>query len=307
MSVSILPARSPVMAASRTSLAAEGPRAHPPRSARARANAPRGDGGTAGQSQSLLRGLALLERLADADGGVTLTDLAQRVGLSPSTTHRLLNTLERTRFVHRTEPLGLWHVGVKAFIVGSSFLAHRDLLARTHPYLRLLVERSGESANLAVLDEYDAVVVDQVQCGELMRMHAKLGSRVPLHASGLGKALLAAMPDAAVDRVMHRRGLPRLTEHTLDTPAKLWDALAAIRRVGYTYDDGEHAAGLRCLAATIHDEHGEPLAAISIAGPASRIPDGRVAELGLLVAGTAAEVTRAIGGRPPGPGGRKPG
>lgn len=266
---------------------------------RQRQTTARADAGAAGQSQSLLRGLALLERLADADGGVTLTDLAQRVGLSPSTTHRLLNTLEATGFVHRTEPLGLWHVGVKAFIVGSTFLANRDLLARTHPYLRRLVELSGESANLAVLDEYDAVVVDQVQCNELMRMHAKLGSRVPLHASGLGKALLAAMPEDAVDRILHRRGLPRITAHTLDTPARLWDALAEIRRRGYTYDDGEHAVGLRCLAATIHDEHGEPLAAISIAGPASRIPDPRVPELGLLVARTAADITRAIGGRLP--------
>ncbi|MGH8801641.1 MAG: IclR family transcriptional regulator domain-containing protein, partial [Casimicrobiaceae bacterium] len=191
----------------------------------------------------------------------------------------------------------LWHIGVKAFIVGSSFLANRDLLARAHPHLRRLMELSGESANLAVLDEYDAVVVDQVQCGELMRMHAKLGSRVPLHASGLGKALLAAMPDSAVERILHRRGLPRITPHTLDTPARLWEALVEIRQRGYTYDDGEHALGLRCLAATIHDEHGEPLAAISIAGPASRIPDVRVPELGLMVARTAADITRAIGGR----------
>lgn len=264
---------------------------------RLRPIASRIDAGAAGQSQSLLRGLALLERLADADGGVTLTDLAQRVGLSPSTTHRLLNTLESTGFVLRTEPLGLWHIGVKAFIVGSSFLANRDLLAQAHPYLRHLMELSGESANLAVLDEYDAVVVDQVQCGELMRMHAKLGSRVPLHASGLGKALLAAMPDSAVERILHKRGLPRITPHTLDTPARLWEALVEIRQHGYTYDDGEHALGLRCLAATIHDEHGEPLAAISIAGPASRIPDARVSELGLMVARTAADITRAIGGR----------
>jgi IclR family acetate operon transcriptional repressor len=294
------------MVTTRASTGGERPRARFARVDPPRAGAPRGDASAAGQSQSLLRGLALLERLADADGGVTLTDLAQRVGLSPSTTHRLLNTLESTGFVHRTEPLGLWHVGVKAFIVGSSFLANRDLLARTHPYLRRLVELSGESANLAVLDEYDAVVVDQVQCGELMRMHAKLGSRVPLHASGLGKALLAAMSDASVDRILHKRGLPRITEHTLDTPARLWDALAEIRRRGYTYDDGEHAVGLRCLAATIHDEHGEPLAAISIAGPASRMPDARVPELGLLVARSATEITRAIGGRLPDHSGRKP-
>jgi IclR family acetate operon transcriptional repressor len=263
---------------------------------RGRTPAPVSDSG-AGQVQSLARGLTILERLAGAESGVALTDLAQRVGLSPSTTHRLLGTLEKMGFVHQAGDLGLWSIGVKAFIVGSAFVENRDLIAIAHPFLRRLMAQSGETTNLAILDSSEAVFLDQVQCHEMMRMLARLGSRAPLHASGVGKALLAAMADADVAEILHKRGLSRLTVNTIDTPEKLRVALRDIRRLGYAYDDEEHALGLRCLAASVYNEHSEPLAAVSIAGPKSRISDDRVAELGAIVARTARDITDAMGGR----------
>jgi IclR family transcriptional regulator, acetate operon repressor len=263
---------------------------------RGRTPGPVSDSG-AGQVQSLARGLTILERLAGAESGVALTDLAQRVGLSPSTTHRLLGTLEKMGFVHQAGDLGLWSIGVKAFIVGSAFVENRDLIAIAHPFLRRLMEQSGETTNLAILDSSEAVFLDQVQCHEMMRMLARLGSRAPLHASGVGKALLAAMADADVAEILHKRGLSRLTVNTIDTPEKLRVALRDIRRLGYAYDDEEHALGLRCLAASVYNEHSEPLAAVSIAGPKSRISDDRVAELGAIVARTARDITDAMGGR----------
>jgi AraC-like DNA-binding protein len=128
--------------------------------------------------QSLARGLAILERLAGAEGGVALTDLAQRVGLSPSTTHRLLGTMEKMDFVNQAGDLGLWSIGVKAFIVGSAFVENGNLIATAHPFLRRLMEQSGETTNLAILDTSEAVFLDQVQCHEMMRMLARLGSRM---------------------------------------------------------------------------------------------------------------------------------
>ncbi len=252
-----------------------------------------------GQVQSLTRGLTLLERLAEAEGGVSLVDLAQRVGLAPSTTHRLLNTLEKMDYVHQAGDLGLWLVGVKAFTVGSAFLANRDLAGQSHPFLYRLMEQSGETTNLAVVDRGEAVVVAQVQCPEMMRMQVKLGSRAPLHASGVGKALLASMTKADVEDILHERGLPRITPSTIDTPEKLWVALREIAQRGYAYDDEEHAVGLRCVSSALYDEHAEPLGAISVAGPRSRISDERALELGALVANTAARLTHALGGRLP--------
>jgi len=263
-----------------------------PRATKPRANA--------GQSQSLGRGLALLGQLAAAGRGLTLSDLAARVGLAPSTTHRLLGTLESQGFVQLDEELGQWCIGAQAFIVGSAFLNNRDLTGQARPFMRRLMEEAGETVNLAVLDHNDAVFVSQAECREMMRMVAKLGSRAPLHASGVGKALLAALPAASLERLLQEIPLTRFTDNTLATPAALREALAGIRRTGYAVDDEEHAVGLRCLAATLHDEYTEPLGAISISGPLARVPAGRVAELGVQVTRTAAAITAALGGRLPG-------
>ena len=254
-----------------------------------------------GQVQSLTRGLNILEALAKTDGGITLTDLAHRVSLPPSTTHRLLSTLEKMGYVYQAGNLGLWYVGLHAFTVGAGFLANRDFVGESHAYMRRLMEQSGETANLAILDGTEAVFIAQVQCHEMMRILVKIGGRVPLHASGVGKALFAALPDEQVDAILKVKGLPRITPHTIVASETMWAALKVIRHRGYSFDDEEHAPGTRCVAATIFDEHAEPLGAISLAGPASRLPDERIRQLGPAVAHTAEELTRKVGGRWPHP------
>ena len=100
-------------------------------------------------------------------------------------------------------------------------------------------------------------------------------------------------------QILERRGLARFTERTIDNPADLRTEFEQVRRLGYALDDEEHAIGLRCVAAPIFDENGQPLAAISLSGPKARLVDGRLAELGSAVAQTADEITAALGGRKP--------
>ncbi|TKI06851.1 glyoxylate bypass operon transcriptional repressor IclR [Martelella alba] len=251
----------------------------------------------AGQIQSLTRGLTLLEYIAHANGSIALTELAQQAGLPNSTTHRLLTTMQQQGFVRQVGDLGLWSIGTQAFIVGASFLQSRNLLAMVHPILRKLMESSGETVNMAVLDQsdYQAIIIDQVQCNALMRMSAPIGGKLPMHASGAGKALLAALTDDKVSQLLHHKGLQSYTPQTLNTRT-LKENLAQIRRQGYAFDDEEHALGLRCVAACIFDEHHDAVAAISISGPVSRINDVRVTELGALVIRAAKEITLAYGG-----------
>jgi len=266
-----------------------------------RGRAPAKPGAVTGQVQSLTRGLSILEALANADGGLTLTDVARRVALPPSTTHRLLATLEKTGYVYQAGDLGLWYVGLQAFAVGSGFLANRDFVAQSHAYLRRLMEQSGETANLAILDGTEAVFIGQVQCREMMRLLVKLGSRVPLHASGVGKAIFAALPDEQIEAILKLRGLPKITPSTITAAETMWSALRVIRQRGWSFDDEEHALGTRCVAAPIYDEHAEPLGAISLAGPSSRLSDERIRQLGPVVAHTAEELTGRLGGRWPHP------
>ncbi len=248
------------------------------------------------QVQSLVRALTLLNRLADADGGVSLTEVAQQVGLSPSTAHRLLTTLEQERFVHYDTERRLWSVGVQAFATGNAFLKTRDLVALARPHMRALMEDSEETVNLAVEDEFAAVYLAQVECRQMMRSFARPGGRVPLHCSSVGKALLSAIPDSLLSKILHRQGLPRVTVKTINTAAALREDLARSRARGYAVDDEEHAVGLRCIAAVIFDENAEAAAAISLSGPMARIPDERIPVLGALVRKKAAAITAQFGG-----------
>ncbi|AUG99220.1 glyoxylate bypass operon transcriptional repressor IclR [Pectobacteriaceae bacterium CE70] len=251
----------------------------------------------AGQVQSLTRGLTLLEYIAKANGSIALTDLAQQAGLPNSTTHRLLSTMQQQGFVRQVGELGLWTIGAQAFVVGSSFLQSRNLLTMVHPTLRKLMESSGETVNLAVLDhsDYQAIIIDQVQCTALMRMSAPIGGKLPMHASGAGKAFLASLPDDKISQLLHKKGLHSYTPHTCNSQ-NLKENLAQIRKQGYSFDDEEHALGLRCVAACILDEHHEAFAAISISGPISRITNDRTTELGALVIKAAKDITYEYGG-----------
>jgi IclR family transcriptional regulator, acetate operon repressor len=251
------------------------------------------------QVQSLTRGLTILERLSEVEGGMSLTDIAARVGLPASTTHRLLATLEQMGYVVQSGDLGLWYVGLKAFRVGSAFISNRDFVGESHAYMRRLMEQSGETANLAIMDGREVVFIAQVQCHEVMRMSVRLGSRLHVHASGSGKAILAALPMSELNRFLDEKPLSALTPHTLTDVKRLHEDLALIRRRGYSYDDEEVAVGLRCVAAAIYDEFAEPLGAISLAGPAARIGDSSLDRLGGLVRATAKEITGRLGGRWP--------
>ena len=269
----------------------------PPR----RGRNPAKPGAPTGQVQSLTRGLSILEALARSDGGLTLTDLAHSAQLPASTTHRLLSTLEKMGYVYQAGDVGLWCVGLQAFRVGTTFLSNRDFIAQSLAYMHRLMEQAGETAYLAILDGTEAVFVAQVQCHEMMRTLVRLGSRVPLHASGVGKALFAALPDEQIDAILKVRGLPRITENTIVATETMWAAVRVIRQRGYSFDDEEHARSTRCVGAAVYDEHAEPLGAISVAGPSSRLVDERIRHLGPVVAHVAEELTRHLGGRWPHP------
>lgn len=249
----------------------------------------------AGHTQALSRGLAVLEALAATDAGATLTAVAAALDMPAPTAHRLLATLEAAGFV-RAGPKGEWQVGVRAFRTGVAFLAHRNLVVQAFPHLRELMDRGGETANLAVMENGEAVFVEQVQCRELMRMSVKLGARAPLHASGVGKAMLAVLDERALAAALGRRELARFTPRTLTSLATLAADLAGARERGYAIDDEEHAAGLRCVAAAVPDEHGLPWGAVSLAGPVTRMTPERIRTLGALVRATAEDLTQALGG-----------
>lgn len=250
-----------------------------------------------GSVQALDRGLNLLAIIAEADG-LPLTSIAQRAGIAPSTAHRILTTLKTNGFV-QDDTHGNYLIGVQAFRVGSAFLRNRKLAEVGRPTLRRLMEDSGETANIAIEIDGSVVFISQMESHRSIRAFHRPGARGPMHASSLGKAMLAALSDDAVAQKLHRVGMPRLTERTMVDPDALLADLALIRKRGWAIDDEEQAEGMRCVGSAIYNEHGEVIGAVSISGPTVRVTEERLGELGPMVKRAAAEITERVGGKIP--------
>ncbi|MEJ7668847.1 MAG: IclR family transcriptional regulator C-terminal domain-containing protein [Casimicrobiaceae bacterium] len=252
-----------------------------------------------GTVQSLLRAIALLEILAEDDEGYRLVDLAARAGLSTSTTHRLLTTLEQKQFVQFSRDSSLWFVGVRCFSIGSAFARRRNFATLALPLMRRLRDTTGETVNLGLLDQSHVVFLTQVESRELMRAITRPGGRSPLPCTAMGQALLSAMSEQEIAEILKRHGLPRRTPNSIARPTLLHQALTAARMHGYAVDDEENAVGLRCVAAVIFDEFRRPYAAISIAGSTVRVTPRRVPDLGQQAIAAARDITLATGGLVP--------
>ncbi|MET4196271.1 IclR family transcriptional regulator [Bradyrhizobium sp. LA6.12] len=250
------------------------------------------DGGV----QSVDRALSILETLAEDDEGYRLSDLAVRTGLSASTVHRLLATLESRRFVQFDRAQSKWHVGVRSFTVGASFARRRNFSTQAIPYLRKLRDLTRETANLAVVDDEFIIVLTRMESREIMRSLTQVGGRVAMVTSGVGKAVLATYSDEDVGAVIRHHGMPRLTEKSIVRPGDLFKELEKIRKQGFALDDEEACMGLRCIAAVVYNDCAEPLAAISVSGMTSRLTDDRLPEIGQIVRDVAGELTVALGG-----------
>lgn len=248
--------------------------------------------------QALDRALDLLKLLAEIDEA-NLTEISLRTGMAPSTAHRLLMTLQHHGIVDFDEPSQCWTVGVEAFRIGSSFMRRSRVTEAGRPVMRELMAASGETANMACLDDGDVVFLSQVETHEPIRAFFRPGTRGPMHASGIGKALLAQMPRAQIEQLLQKKGLQSFTGKTLSSPDALFKDLTLTLERGWSIDDEERTIGMRCIAAPIFNAYGEAVAGISISGPTVRITDATLGEFGPVVKRSAAQVTRAIGGSAP--------
>ncbi|MBB3317478.1 MULTISPECIES: HTH-type transcriptional regulator BhcR [unclassified Rhizobium] len=246
--------------------------------------------------QVLDRSLRLLELVAEGDGAV-LSELAEQSGMATSTVHRLLNSLAQHGMVAHDGETGAWTVGVKAFEIGTAYMRFRKLGTISRPFLKQLMGACGETANIAIEEDGDVVFISQVESHAPMRAFFRPGRRGPIHASGIGKAILSTWPDKQIEALLSGRSLERFTDKTRDSLALLLQDISGIRLRGWSIDDEEHTLGMRCVAAPIFDEYGEAVAGISVSGPAVRMPDNKLEAVGPLVLAAAKGLTKAMGGR----------
>ena len=226
--------------------------------------------------QAVDRSLAILEAMAREGGPMALGEISAEVELTRSTVHRLLATLISRGFVRQDPMSGRYFLGLKALEVGASCLTNMDIRFIARPFLRELARECGETANLAVLDGLEVVYIDQVETENLIKMRARLGWRGPAYCTAAGKALLADLPRAELERLIGQRVLKRYTARTITDPERLFEELARIREEGYALDFGEMEPGVRCAAAPIRSHEGPALYAVSVSGPGIRINGDRL-------------------------------
>ncbi len=257
---------------------------------------PKGSIGSAGATtiQSLDRAFDILDALA-GHRGLTLTELAETTSLSPSTAYRMLATLEKRGLVETDHAAQTWHVGPQLFRLGSAFLRRDGIVERSRPVMRQLMEQTGETANLGIARAGEVLFVSQVETPETIRAFFPPGTRSPMHASGIGKAILSCYPEDRLAQYFRKTDLTGFTEKTITDEVSMRADLDRIKIRGYAYDDEEKTQGMRCIAAAIFDHIGEVQAGISVSGPTHRMTSLRIAEIGSLIARAGRDLSHSLG------------
>jgi IclR family acetate operon transcriptional repressor len=243
--------------------------------------------------QSVDRALDLLEALASSEGEVSITSLAHRTSLHVSTVHRLLTTLLRRGYVRQNPDTSRYFTGAKLATLAEGTSRFNELRHRARGILKGLTDQTRETSNLVVLDDLMAVYIDTVPSPHVVRMFTTIGNRVPLHATGAGKALLAWLAADRRDALLDRLELRAHTARTIIEKPSLRRALEEVRERGYAVDDEEFDEGVRCVAVAVGPV-GSPLAAISVSAPASRMTRQRCGELAPLLRRASSELTDAM-------------
>ncbi len=239
------------------------------------------------------RALDILLCFSSETPELSMTQIAEQVGMHKSTVHRLLATLEGKRFLERDPLTGIYRPGIRLLQMASLALEHNDLRELAAPLLRHLCEQHRENVNLSVLDDVDVVYLDVIESPQRVKLAASSGQRLPAFCTASGKAILAYLPNAEVQQILDK-GMPKHTQQTIVTPEALFENLYNARKLGFAMSEQEFEDGINAVAAPVLDRNNRPIASISIAGPSFRLGRERMLELGPLVIATAREIAAKI-------------
>jgi IclR family transcriptional regulator, acetate operon repressor len=230
--------------------------------------------------QSVDRALALVDALARSAGSLQLTELAQLTQLNVSTGHHLLATLVKWGYVART-PGRRYALGARGLHLAQAFLKQVDLPRRAQPHVDRISEETGETVQLAVLQGDAVVTLLKREGRHAVRVDSgAVGSGEAAHATSLGKAMLAWLPEHELRRILETMGMARFTPRTITDVDALIEELRLVRRNGHAMDREEYQPGVTCVGAAIRDHLGAVVGAISVSAPTVRTSqDGHLARM----------------------------
>lgn len=224
---------------------------------------------------------------------LSMTQIADQVGIHKSTVHRLLATLENKRFVQRDPDTGMYRLGIRLLQMAYLTLEQNDLSQMAAPYLRSLGEKYQENIHLAVLDDKDVIFMYIIESPQRVKLAAAIGQRLPAFATASGKAILAFLPQEMVLRILNR-GMPQFTPYTHISPETIFEDLHLAREQGFAISEQEFEDEINAVATPIFDIEMQPVASIAVAGPAFRLTHERMIEIGPYIREVAREITQEL-------------
>jgi IclR family acetate operon transcriptional repressor len=247
--------------------------------------------------QSVDRALAIVELLLRAGSSLSAREVAAAIGINRTTAHRLLTSLHRRGWIERAAHGG-YQPSLRYLALVRASLTGRDLVAEVRPTMERLSLLSRETVHLGVLDNHDILHIDKVDSPEIVGVSSRVGTRATPHVTGLGKALLAAGSDAQLETYIAQARTRPAPFATLTDAEALRDEIRLTRRRGYSIDEGESSAGVRCLAVAIRGVEGSPLFALSLTGPSGRFTPERLQACVPEMLAAAWALTVQFGGEP---------
>ena len=245
--------------------------------------------------QSAERIFQVMEMLAD-NGEMGLMELSSALGLHKSTVHRLLMSLIYMGYARQDETTQKYVLSYKIVNMAGRILERTDILQLARPYMARLSELSGETVHLVQREGSNILYIYKIEAKiGTIRMVSHVGMVHPMYCSGVGKAIMAALPEREVEQIWADSVIEKKTKNTITELSELKEVLAGVRENGYALDDEENEEGVRCIAACLRDYHKDVKYAFSISGPASRMTMERVGELAVEVRKVQEELSRELG------------
>ena len=223
--------------------------------------------------QSIDRAFDIIELLSVESNGLTMTEIGHRLNLHKSTVHRLLSSMRERGYIEKSLVTGKYRMGLGFVELASLYLNNLELKTEAQPYLHRLTKLTGQTSFLAIRDGREAVYIDKVETFDSLRRYKIIGRRRPLHATGLGKALLSGLRDKEIEQLYKEPPMEKITHNTLLTCEELLKEVQMVREKGWSFDDEENEVGTRCVGAPIYDYRDRVIAALSLAWDVNVNPD----------------------------------
>jgi DNA-binding IclR family transcriptional regulator len=243
------------------------------------------------QIKVLEKVIRILDLFDEKGKELTPVEICESLSLNKSTAFRIINILADANYLERDSVTSKYRLGFKLHYLGSLVEGRSEIKNLAHPFLEELKEKCDETVHLVVLDHGEALYLDKLEGQKAIRVVTKVGLRLPAHCSGVGKVLLASLPEETVQKIIQEKGMQPITNNTITDLETLKIELARIRKQGYAIDNEEIEIGLKCIAAPLQYSTGETIAAISISGPRERFNGAAMKRLIPLVKDTAKRIS----------------